>query len=142
MASSGRVAGSGAPRPIVVYASAMTPSSMAPSGGPSGSVSAGSSASRPSFSMMGFLATSFAVVGLVGIFATYAIPIPYERLLLAHPALAAGPGRALVTEAHAIAGRMRLLIGIATLAAALFGIALLGTTGRRSADRSMEGNTR
>lgn len=82
---------------------------------------------------MGFLAVSFGLVGLAGIFATYAIPIPYERLLLAHPALAAGAGRTLVAEAHAVAGRIRLLIAIATVAAALFGMGLLGAAGRRGA---------
>jgi hypothetical protein len=87
---------------------------------------------KPDFSLMAFLAMSFAVVGLVGIFATYAIPIPYERLLLQHPELAAGAGKALLTEAHATASRIRLLIAIATVMAALFGLALMGTTGRRA----------
>ncbi len=87
----------------------------------------------PNYALMGFLATSFGLVGLAGIFATYAIPIPYERLLLAHPTLAAGAGRALVAEAHAIAGRLRLLIAVATVAAALFGAGLMGAAGRRGA---------
>ena len=36
---------------------------------------------RTSYSLLGFLAMAFGVVGLMGIFATYALPIPLERAL-------------------------------------------------------------
>ena len=94
---------------------------------------------NPTASLMAFLAISFAVVGLVGVFATYAIPIPYERLLAQHPELAAGAGRTLVREAHATATRIRLLVVIATVAAALFGMALMGAAGRRAGPRDGDG---
>ncbi|MDE2332949.1 MAG: hypothetical protein KGK10_00250 [Rhodospirillales bacterium] len=93
---------------------------------------------KPDFSLMAFLAISFGVVGLVGVFATYAIPIPYERLLAQHPQLASGAGRQLVAEAHATASRIRLLIGVATVAAALFGMGLMGAAGRRAPSRGGE----
>jgi len=38
-------------------------------------------ADRPNFSLMAFMAMSFAIVGLTGIFATYAVPLPLERAL-------------------------------------------------------------
>lgn len=88
---------------------------------------------KPDFSLMAFVAMSFGIVGLVGVFATYAIPIPYERLLLQHPEIAAGPGKALIAEAHATASRIRMLIAIATVAAAMFGLGLMGAVGRRGA---------
>jgi hypothetical protein len=87
---------------------------------------------NPNGSLMAFLAISFGIVGLVGVFATYAIPIPYERLLLQHPDLATGAGKTLIAEAHAAASRIRLLIVIATVAAALFGMGLMGAAGRRN----------
>ncbi len=115
---------------------------------------------------IGFLACAFAVVGLTGLFATYAAPLPLLRgeqreaafdaamqakpsdLQALRPALGedADPVIAAATngppaklfelraamrqrfqeEADAVADRQRLLIGVVTAAAALFGAALLG----------------
>ena len=94
---------------------------------------------RPNYSLMAFLAVSFGVVGLVGVFATYAIPIPYERLVMQHPELAAGAGKALIAEAHAVAERIRLLIVIATVAAALFGMGLMGAGRGKAPPRGRAG---
>lgn len=94
---------------------------------------------KPNYALMGFLAISFGIVGLVGVFATYAIPIPYERLLLQHPELAAGTGKKLLAEAHAVARRIRLLIVVATIAAALFGMALMGAAGRYAGPKQKDG---
>jgi len=126
---------------------------------------------RANPSLIGFLAMAFVVVGLTGILATYAAPLPLARALhleaVLDQALARGdvagidalaaefapskavapeappadlPGRVaqlrarvrqgLSEEAAAAARRLRLLIGVATLAGALFGAALMGV-GRR-----------
>jgi len=126
---------------------------------------------RANLSLIGFLAMAFVVVGLTGILATYAAPLPLARALhleaVLDQALARGdvaginalaaefaprkaiapeappadlPGRVaqlrarmregLSEEAAAAARRLRLLIGVATLAGALFGAALMGV-GRR-----------
>jgi hypothetical protein len=113
---------------------------------------------------------AFLIVGLAGIFGTYAVPVPLmralgheavldqvlaastapdaaARLAALRPALGTsadavlgGPGtlaervardRAATrmrfeAEAAALGGRLRLLIGVATLAAGLFGLAMLG----------------
>ncbi len=118
----------------------------------------------------GFLAMAFAVVGMTGIFATYAAPIPLQRALLREAALddalAAGQGsdpqaalaalaprlgdsaaqlssggadlparvqaarvamrRHFAAQAAAEASRLRLMIGVVTLAGAIFGAAALG----------------
>lgn len=85
---------------------------------------------KPNYAMMGFLAITIGVVGLVGVFATYALPIPYERLLIAHHELAQGDAAKFVADAHALANRLRLLIVVVTVVAAVFGVALMGA-GRR-----------
>ena len=121
-----------------------------------------------------FLATAFAIVGLTGIFATYAAPLPLARALAREttldralatagapdpgaalaalrPALGesadavvSGPGtlaervarervamRARLTEeAGEVALRLRVMIGVFTLAGALFGIAVLSIVRR------------
>ncbi len=121
---------------------------------------------------MGFMAMAFAVVGLTGLFATYAAPLPLERALLRETALdevlaashAPDPAAALAllrprlddsatvlegpasglaeriaaervglrqrftAEAAATGLRLRVLIGLMTATAALFGAALLGST--------------
>ncbi|HUA78525.1 MAG TPA: hypothetical protein VMA86_12725 [Acetobacteraceae bacterium] len=132
-------------------------------------------AGRPSGGAAGFLAMAFVIVGLAGIFATYAAPVPLSRALVREAALdqvlaaasapdatarlaalrpalgdsadavLSGPGtlpegtllervarertriRAhFEREAAALATRLRLLIGVATLAAAVFGVAMIG----------------
>ncbi len=135
-------------------------------------------ADRPSGGAAGFLAMAFVIVGLAGIFATYAAPVPLARALreeavldqvLAASGKAAGkadsaaeltrlrpllgeraasvlegPGtlearvaaeRARLTahveaEQAAVGARLRLLIIVATIAAGIFGLAMLGV-GRR-----------
>lgn len=89
-----------------------------------------SGSSKPNFALMGFLAITIGIVGLVGVFATFALPIPYERLLIAHPEITAGAGGKLVADAHTLAGRLRFLIIVVTVVAAVFGVALMGA-GRR-----------
>lgn len=124
----------------------------------------------------GFLAMAFVIVGLTGIFATYAAPLPLQRALAddaaldgvlhaADPAKAlealrpillpilgenaeatlSGPGdladrvaraRGLVrahfeAEAADYALRIRILVGVVTLAGALFGAAVVSILGRR-----------
>lgn len=125
---------------------------------------------RPSFSAAGFLAMAFVIVGLAGIFSTYAAPVPLNRALIQEAALdqalataaapdgttrlealrpalgnsaaavLSGPGtlpervareRARIRahfeqQAATIGTRLRLLIGVVTLAAAVFGLAILG----------------
>ncbi|HTU56727.1 MAG TPA: hypothetical protein VMF62_22420 [Acetobacteraceae bacterium] len=127
-------------------------------------------AGRPSFSAAGFLAMAFVVVGLAGIFATYAAPVPFgralareavldqvlaasvapdaqARLAALRPALGESAGAVLSgpgtlaervarerermrarseQEAADLGARLRLLIGVVTFAAALFGLAMLG----------------
>ncbi len=117
-----------------------------------------------------FLAAAFLVVGLMGLFATFAAPLPLERALARETALddaLAAAGRPdqtarlealrdrldesapavidgsgdlrdrvaaarvamrlqLEREADAIAGRLRLLIVVVTLVAALFGAIVMG----------------
>ena len=127
-------------------------------------------AGRPSGSAAGFLAMAFVIVGLAGIFGTYAAPVPLARALVREAALdqvllaasapdeasrlaalrptlgdsadavLSGPGtlpervareRARIRarferQAASLASRLRLLIGVATLAAGIFGLAMLG----------------
>ncbi|MGH7103703.1 MAG: hypothetical protein ACREFJ_15040 [Acetobacteraceae bacterium] len=131
-------------------------------------------ARRVDGSQIGFLAMAFVIVGLAGIFATYAAPVPLARaihkeavldqvlaagvkpdaasiLATLRPALGAsaaavleGPGTLAervanergklaseaMAEQAAVGARLRLIIIVATLAAALFGVAMLGV-GRR-----------
>ncbi|MGH7119822.1 MAG: hypothetical protein ACREFP_12670 [Acetobacteraceae bacterium] len=131
-------------------------------------------ADRPSGGAMGFLAMAFVIVGLAGVFASYAAPVPLARALRTEAALdqvlatagksdqaaelaklrpALGPHAASVLEgpgtlearvaaartrlmAHvtaeqaAVGARLRLLVVVATIAAALFGIAMLGVRRR------------
>jgi hypothetical protein len=119
-----------------------------------------------------FLVLAFAVVGLTGLFATYAAPIPLHRAIdreaaltaaaettdpqalaalrprlgdSADAVLAPGPDREariaaeriamrarLEREAAITATRLRWLIVIITLAAAVFGAVLLGVVGRQN----------
>ena len=123
---------------------------------------------------MAFLAMCFGVVGLVGVFASYATPLPLERALARDAALdaaasaAAGPDAAAAIEAlrpqlgrsaaallpvgpdmpariareraamrarfvenAAATGRqVRLMVGVVTVMAALFGLAILAISGR------------
>jgi hypothetical protein len=127
-----------------------------------------------SFAATGFLAMCFAIVGLVGIFATFAAPLPLYRAMLRDAALddalvamrgaqpeaamaalkprlddsapafsplpadpetaVAGERRAMHQrfreEADATGYRMKLMIGIVTVMAAIFGAAITGL-GRR-----------
>ena len=59
----------------------------------------------PNATTMGFLAVAFAVVGLTGLFSTYAVPLPLERALARDTALdaalqaARGPDPAAAIEA-------------------------------------------
>ncbi|MDA8051399.1 MAG: hypothetical protein M0002_15595 [Rhodospirillales bacterium] len=133
-------------------------------------------AERPSGAAAGFLTMAFVIVGLAGLLATYAAPVPSARALrreavldrvvaaaampdaAAHlaalrpelgrsaAAVLAGPGtleervareRAILrarseAESAALAARLRLLIGIATLAGTIIGIAMLGIGRRKS----------
>lgn len=126
--------------------------------------------------LTGFLLSAFLIVGMTGLFAIYAIPIPYERALHKEalldqaaqaadapdaatrlPALRSqlgdmadsvlvGPGtpkeriiraRAdilmeMEEEVDQISLRLRWLVVIATLAAAGFGAAILGMSGKHS----------
>lgn len=127
-----------------------------------------------SFAATGFLAMCFAIVGLVGIFATFAAPLPLHRAMLRDTALdetlvalrgpqpqaaldalkprldesakafaplPANPDAAVAAErqamhqrfseeADATAYRMKLMIGIVTIMAGVFGAAITGL-GRR-----------
>jgi hypothetical protein len=127
-----------------------------------------------SFAATGFLAMCFAIVGLVGIFATFAAPLPLQRAMLrdialddlltglhgaqpqaalealkprlddsapAFTPLPANPDAAVAAErqamrqrfreeADATAYRMKLMIIIVTVMAAVFGAAITGL-GRR-----------
>jgi hypothetical protein len=127
-----------------------------------------------SFAATGFLVMCFAIVGLVGIFATFAAPLPLYRAMLRDAALdevlvalhspqpqaalealkprldesaqafaplPANPDAAVAAErqamhqrfreeADATAWRMKLMIGIVTIMAAVFGAAITGL-GRR-----------
>ncbi len=135
-----------------------------------------SSPARPrNQSWIGFLFAAFAVVGMTGLFATYAAPLPLERAMLRdttldealeaargqnaqvavealRPRLAESaaailpPGADFVervakervamrqrfTEEAAVAGtRLRWLVGVVTVMAALFGVAVAGLAHRR-----------
>jgi hypothetical protein len=123
---------------------------------------------------MAFLAMCFGVVGLVGVFASYATPLPLERALARDAALdaaavvATGPDpqaaitamkpqlgrsadallpvgadlparivreraamRARFLEQESATGRqVRLMIGVVTVMAAVFGVAILAISGR------------
>ncbi len=133
-------------------------------------------AARPNnrFAAMGFLAMCFGIVGLIGVFATFAAPLPLYRALMrdttldealvalhspnpqagldalklrlddsaaAFSPLPANPDAAVAAErramhqrfredADAVAARMKLMIGIVTVMAAIFGGAITGL-GRR-----------
>jgi len=132
-------------------------------------------AGRVNGAAVGFLAMAFVIVGLAGIFATYAAPVPLARAIreeaaldqvlatagkpdavaeiaALRPALGAsaaavleGPGtlearvakerarllNAVTAEQAAVGARLRLLIIVATIAAGIFGLAMLGA-GRRA----------
>ena len=120
---------------------------------------------------MAFLAMTFAIVGLVGLFASYAAPLPLQRAMARDAtldqALVAGDSKAaleplrdrlgdsagtvidgagplparvasaraamhaeLLHEADAVASRLRLMLGVVTVVAAGFGVALLGAVAR------------
>ncbi|MCW3477447.1 hypothetical protein [Limobrevibacterium gyesilva] len=123
-----------------------------------------------------FLAMAFAVVGLTGLFATFAAPLPLQRAVARDAALdaalvaASGPDAAaaleqlrprlgdsadallppqgdmaariaqerlamhqrLLAEAEATAIRLRWLICIATVMAAVFGAAIVGVSARKT----------
>jgi hypothetical protein len=126
---------------------------------------------------MGFLAMTFAVVGLTGVFASYAAPLPLERALQRETAFddalapeltetdraalrsrlgedaatvldGAGPlaprvqaarvaARArFAAESDAVGTRLRLLLVVVTLAAGLFGVALVNIASRTHHDVS------
>ena len=82
-----------------------------------------------------FLAMCFAVVGLAGLFASYAAPVPYERAFARIAALptitAQAPAEDIKArdailaeakqEAEAVASRIRLLLAVLTLMAGTFG---------------------
>ena len=127
------------------------------------------------YTWMLFLLFCFAVVGMTGLFATYAAPTPLERAMLreaALDALLAAPNPAtaealrdrlgesakvvlpldnglpervarerremrarFLAEAEEGAHRLRALIGIVTLMAAAFGIAILGIAHRPAPPR-------
>lgn len=120
--------------------------------------------------LVGFLVCCFAVVGLVGLFATFAAPLPLQRAMAREETLDAaqealsGPDPAAAiaalkdrlddsapaliplpanpqaaiaaervamrarqrAEAEAVGARMRLMIGIVTVMAAVFGTAVTG----------------
>lgn len=131
---------------------------------------------RISLTAIGFLVMAFIIVGLVGIFASFAAPLPLQRALSHETAwdaaleatrgpnpteaiarlapslgdsakalLAGDPAslpariqaeriaaRALFeAEAEAVGFRLRLLIGLVTLASAAFGVAMAGIRGAR-----------
>jgi len=133
-------------------------------------------AERPGGAALAFLAMAFLVVGLAGMFASFAAPLPLQRALARDAALDAAletmrapdPPAALaalgprlgdsapalrgddpaglpariqaeraamhvrfLAEADALGFRLRLLIGVLTLTAAGFGLAMSGARGRR-----------
>ena len=125
---------------------------------------------RNSGTWMAFLATAFAVVGLTGVFASYAAPLPLERAMARDAALdealasggqraaldalrprldesaaildGAGPIEArvasaraamreeLLREAAAVGDRVRLMIAVVTVLAAVFGAVVVGAAAR------------
>jgi len=133
-------------------------------------------AERRSAAALAFLAMAFVIVGLAGIFASFAAPLPLHRALLRDAALDAAieaanapdPQAALaalvprlgdsaaalsagepdklperiqaertamrarfLAEADALGLRLRVLIGVLTLAAGGFGLAMAGARGQR-----------
>ena len=137
-------------------------------------------AEQRNWTALAFLAMAFVVVGLVGMFASFAAPLPLHRALAREaaldsalvaaqgpnptealtalarrlgdsaPALAGGdiaslPARIqaervaararFVAEADAVALRLRFLIGLVTLTAAGFGVAMATVRGGGSAGR-------
>lgn len=84
---------------------------------------------------VGFLAACFVVLGLAGVFATFAIPLPYERTLARLGASAGGDAVAAFSdaaaEAQGIAVRIRFLLGILTVMCALFGALVVRGAQRR-----------
>jgi hypothetical protein len=141
---------------------------------------------RPDATWFAFLACAFAVVGMTGIFACYAAPLPLARALARDAALAeaqaalAAPDAAarlealrprlgdsaamllppggdmpariaaerramharFSAEADATAGRLRLMIAIVTVVAAVFGCVLLGAAQKRRNPAAETSNTR
>jgi hypothetical protein len=80
---------------------------------------------------IGFLVTSFVVLGLAGIFTTYALPMPVEAVLHGEHPPALDPAlRQALHEQDLLAARLRWLVGLVTIAAALFGAAILGAAAR------------
>lgn len=84
---------------------------------------------------VGFLVTCFVVVGLAGIFASFAVTVPYERALArigsaSEASTVAAALQDAAAEAHAIAIRVRILLCVLTVMAAGFGAMLL-LVGRR-----------
>jgi hypothetical protein len=130
---------------------------------------------RPDPTWSAFLAMAFVVVGLAGLFASYAVPLPLQRALArdaaldaalaaargpdpkaalealrdrlgdsADAVLAPGPDIAakitaeraamrgrLETEAGVVALRTRVILGVVTAMAAVFGVAILHMARRR-----------
>ena len=83
---------------------------------------------------VGFLAACFVVLGLAGVFATFAVPLPYERALARLGATASTDAAALrdaAAEAQGIAVRLRLLLGVLTVMCALFGAVVIRAAQRR-----------
>jgi hypothetical protein len=133
-------------------------------------------AERRSAAALAFLAMAFVIVGLAGIFASFAAPLPLHRALLRDAALDAAseaarapdpqaalaalaprlgdsaaalavgdPGKLperiqaertamrarFLAEADVLGLRLRVLIGVLTLAAGGFGLAMAGARGQR-----------
>lgn len=141
---------------------------------------------KPDATWFAFLAVTFAVVGLTGIFACFAAPLPLARALARDAALtearaalaASDPAKSLealrprlgdsaaallppggdmparieaerramharfAAEAEATASRLRLLIGVVTVVAAVFGCVLMGAAQKRRNPEAETSNTR
>jgi len=65
----------------------------------------------PSFAAIAFLVMAFAAVGLVGLLATYAAPIPLERALARETALDAAAAAARGPQPSAALDALRLRLG-------------------------------
>lgn len=65
----------------------------------------GQPTSNPGFAMMGFLAAAIAILGMLGVMATYVTPLPYKRAMAREAAmdtlLAEGGGQAVYTRLSA-----------------------------------------
>jgi hypothetical protein len=66
---------------------------------------------KMNFSLIGFMAMAFAVVGMVGVFATYAAPLPLERALAREAALDAALEAAHGPNAEAALAALRPKLG-------------------------------